>query len=156
MQCFTCANCSWNSMISSGNPSSLSLGVLSGQSLRCRFCILQYWFSSSPSLVHKYNYNCSLSHAVLNNQVFCLNDNGILISTGVNDNLFKLIVPHRLLVALSRVPFMLNIFTSTLLLSVLILCCTSSASLSFFRDIVLVYYFCLVKIRMLAFVGIIA
>ena len=118
-------------MISSSNPSSLILDVLTGKSLRCLFRILQYWFSSSPSLVHKYNYNCSLSQAVLDNQVFCLNDNGILISIGVNDNLFKVIVSHRLLVALSCVPFMLNIFTSTLLLSVLILCCTLSVSLSF-------------------------
>ena len=47
--------------------------------------------------------NCFFTHAVLDNQVFCLSDNGILFSIGVNDNLFKLIVSLRLLDALSCV-----------------------------------------------------
>ena len=54
MRCFTCADCSWNSLTSSNNPSSLILDVLSGQSLRCRFRILQYWFSGSLSLAHRF------------------------------------------------------------------------------------------------------
>ena len=62
MRCFTCANCSWNSLTSSNNPSSLILDVLSGQSLTCRFRILQYWFSGSPSLAHRFvNFAFSLT-----------------------------------------------------------------------------------------------
>ena len=51
---FTCANCSWNSLTSSNNPSSLILDVLSGQSLKCCFRILQYWFSGSLSSAHRF------------------------------------------------------------------------------------------------------
>ena len=88
--------------LTSNNPSSLILDVLSGQSLRCRFRILQYWLSGFLSLAHMI-YNCSFSYEVLDDQVFCLSDNGILIFIGVNDNLFKLIVSLRLLDALSCV-----------------------------------------------------
>ena len=53
MQCSRCA-ISRNSLISTNNPSSLILDALSGQSLRIRFRILQYWFFFSPFLVHRF------------------------------------------------------------------------------------------------------
>ena len=76
--------------------------------------------------------NCFFSQAVLDDQVFCLSDNGILISIGVNDNLFNL--DNLLSGCLTRCLVslvMLNILNSTLLQGVLILCCMSFGSLSF-------------------------
>ena len=53
MQCFSCVNCSWNSKMHPDSSSS-NIHVLSGHSLKCRFHILEYWFSSSPSLIHRF------------------------------------------------------------------------------------------------------
>ena len=53
MQYFSCVNCSWNSKMHPDSSSSI-IHVLSGHSLKCRFRILEYWFSSSPSLIHRF------------------------------------------------------------------------------------------------------
>ena len=58
--------------------------------------------------------NCFFSYEVLDDQVFCLSNNGILISIGINDNLLLLLSGclTRCLVSL----VMLNILNNTLLL----------------------------------------
>ena len=100
--------------------------------------------------------NCFFSHAVLDDQVFYLSDNGILFSIGVNDNLFKLIVSLRLLDALSSV----TCHAEYAQLYSVARCLDSLLHVIQFtfvlRDIVLVYFFRVVKFRTLAVVGIVA
>ena len=91
-------------MISSNNPSLLILDVLSGQSHRLMSLLHLEVLVFGLSFLGAQIYNCSSSHAVLDDQVFSLSDNGILISIGVNDNLLKLIVSLWLHDALSGVP----------------------------------------------------
>ena len=103
MRYFTCANCSLNYFTSSNNPSSLIMDVLSGQPVSqmslSHLAVLVFGFSFLGAQIC----NCFFSYAVLDDEVFCLSDNGTLFSIGVNDNLFKLIVSLRLLDALSCV-----------------------------------------------------
>ena len=94
--------------------------------------------------------NCFFSYAVLEDQVFCLSNNGILFSIGINDNLFKLIVSLRLLDALSCVTCHAEYPQQYSVAKCLDSLLHVIRFTFVFRDIVLVCFFCLVKFQMLA------
>ena len=153
MRCFTCANCSWNSLTSSNNPSSLILDVLSGQSLTCRFRILQYWFSGSPSLAHRFvNFAFSLTQystikpsvsatmAYSSLYVSMISFLNLLVLSGCLTRCLVSLVMLNILSVAKCLDSLLHVIRFTFV----------------FRDIVLVHFFCLFKFLMLAFVGIVA